>query len=271
MDLNSSLNHRQNIFSMINNYLYWHLLIHFLHVKITEVIYHTWQHLQKLCRWKKYISIKCETFHQGHWNSHWFGKKNMRPFVIKPSGWMNLVRTSLKTRRENLCEWTFPKMLSLFIGAHEYAEYGVYRLFTSQNHQLTKISPILQAWLCTFQISVQDFVSHIQTNEWNNTTVSKWSVQNVYTIVRLLWSKSYSLLTVPKSHTAMYGEKSLRASPPRLWNKLPNYIKPMQRVKNYFAIFLNPTYLNYPIYNIINHSTNKMCLCYEAWKYLIMF
>ena len=46
-----------------------------------------------------------------------------------------------------------------------------------------------------------------------------------YIPVRMLRSESYSLLRVPRSHTAMYGERSFRASAPRLWNELPNHIK----------------------------------------------
>ena len=46
-----------------------------------------------------------------------------------------------------------------------------------------------------------------------------------YILVRMLRSESYSLLRVPKSHTAIYGEKFFRASAPRLWNELPNHIK----------------------------------------------
>jgi len=46
-----------------------------------------------------------------------------------------------------------------------------------------------------------------------------------YITVRMLQSESYSLLRVPRSHTALYGERSFRASAPRLWNKLPKHIK----------------------------------------------
>jgi len=73
---------------------------------------------------------------------------------------------------------------------------------------------------CTFQITVQDPVSYLCI-EWNSTTVSK----GIYIPVKMLRSESYSLLRVQKSHTAMFGEKSFRASAPGLWNKLPNHIK----------------------------------------------
>jgi len=43
--------------------------------------------------------------------------------------------------------------------------------------------------------------------------------------VRLLQSESYSLLRVPRSHTALYGEISFGASAPRLWNESPNHNK----------------------------------------------
>ena len=46
-----------------------------------------------------------------------------------------------------------------------------------------------------------------------------------YTPVRILRSESYSRLRIPKSHPAKYGDKSFRASAPRLWNKLLNHIK----------------------------------------------
>ena len=46
-----------------------------------------------------------------------------------------------------------------------------------------------------------------------------------YIQVKMLRSESYSPLRVPRSHTAMYGERSFRASAPRLWNELPNHIK----------------------------------------------
>ena len=75
---------------------------------------------------------------------------------------------------------------------------------------------------CTFQIIVQDPVSYIQCIEWNNTRVSK---RSDHIPVRMLRSESYSLLRVPRSHTPIYGEKSFRASAPRLWNTLSNHIK----------------------------------------------
>jgi len=46
-----------------------------------------------------------------------------------------------------------------------------------------------------------------------------------YIPVRMLRSESYSLLMVPRSHTAIYGERSFRASAPRLWNELPRHMK----------------------------------------------
>ena len=46
-----------------------------------------------------------------------------------------------------------------------------------------------------------------------------------YIPVRMLRYESYSLLIVPKRHTAMYRERSFRASGPRLWNELTDHIK----------------------------------------------
>jgi len=57
-----------------------------------------------------------------------------------------------------------------------------------------------------------------------NISVSKRSDRK-YIPVRMFRSESYSLLRVPKRHTAVYGEKSFRASALRLWNELPNHIK----------------------------------------------
>jgi len=44
-----------------------------------------------------------------------------------------------------------------------------------------------------------------------------------YIPVRMLRSESYSLLRVPRSHTAIYGERSFQVSTPWLWNELPNH------------------------------------------------
>ena len=66
---------------------------------------------------------------------------------------------------------------------------------------------------CTFQITVQDSVSYVQSTEWKNINVSKRSDRK-YIPVRMFRSESYSLLRVPKRHTAL-----------RLWNELPNHIK----------------------------------------------
>ena len=49
-------------------------------------------------------------------------------------------------------------------------------------------------------------------------------IQN-YIPVKRLWSESCSRLTVPTSHTRSYGNKSLGASAPMMWNKLANQIK----------------------------------------------
>jgi len=61
----------------------------------------------------------------------------------------------------------------------------------------------------------------------------------------MLQSESYSPLGVLKNHTAMNGEKSFRASAPRLWKNLTNHIK-LAASKD---IFLKPIYLNWHIYN----------------------
>ena len=67
----------------------------------------------------------------------------------------------------------------------------------------------------------------IHSNEWNSTSISKRSDQKIYTTVpvRMPQTESYSLLRVPRSHTASYRERSFRTSVPRLWNKLPNHSK----------------------------------------------
>ena len=65
-----------------------------------------------------------------------------------------------------------------------------------------------------------------------------------YIPVRMLRSEAYSFWTIPKSHTAIYGEKAFRASAPRLWNELPNHIK-----LTHFVRFFKPIYLNWNIYN----------------------
>ena len=70
-----------------------------------------------------------------------------------------------------------------------------------------------------------------------------------YIPVKMLRSESYSLLRVPRSHTTMYGERSFRASTPRMWDELPNHIK-LAASKDIFARFLKPIYLNWRIYNI---------------------
>lgn len=42
----------------------------------------------------------------------------------------------------------------------------------------------------------------------------------------LLLNDPCSLLRMPKSHTAMYGDKYYRVSAPRLWDKLTNHSIP---------------------------------------------
>ena len=83
-----------------------------------------------------------------------------------------------------------------------------------------KISVPATLTSCTFQITVQDPVSHFQSTEWNSITVHKWSGSKIYTSQN---AESCSLLKVPKIHTSMYGEKSFQAWAPMLWNKLPIY------------------------------------------------
>ena len=46
-----------------------------------------------------------------------------------------------------------------------------------------------------------------------------------YVPMSMLRYESSSLMMVPKSHSAMYGEKLFQASALMLWNKLPNHIK----------------------------------------------
>ena len=74
-----------------------------------------------------------------------------------------------------------------------------------------------------FQLTLQDPVSYVESTAWNSTSVSKRSDKNIP--VRMLRSESYSLLRVPTCHTVIYGERSFRASAPRLRNELPNHLK----------------------------------------------
>ena len=70
-----------------------------------------------------------------------------------------------------------------------------------------------------------------------------------YMPVRLLRSESYSLLRVPRSHTGMYGGRSVRATAPRLGNELPNHIK-LAASKDIFCKVLKTLDLNWRIYCI---------------------
>ena len=96
---------------------------------------------------------------------------------------------------------------------------------------------------CTFQITLQNTVSHIKVLS-GTTPLYLSDLTQKYIPVRLLMfrSESYLLLKVPESHTAMYVEKSFRASVPRLWNKLPNHIK-LVTSKYIFCKVLKPNFL----------------------------
>jgi len=108
--------------------------------------------------------------------------------------------------------------------------------------------------------SLYNFVSYSRSTEWNNTTVSNHSDPKGYTHcpknksmcipVKLLSSQSCSPLTVPKRHPVMYGDKSFRASAPKLWINLLNHIKLLTSKNKYFVRLLKHSYLNYPIYTV---------------------
>ena len=67
--------------------------------------------------------------------------------------------------------------------------------------------------------------------------------------VRMLRSQSCSVLKASKMHTAMCGDKYFRESDPKLWNKLPHYIK-LAASKDF--IF-------------------KICLCYMSLEHALYF
>ena len=84
-----------------------------------------------------------------------------------------------------------------------------------------------------------------------------------YIPVRMPRFESYSLLTVPKSRRAMYGEKSFQASAHRLWNKLPNDIKLCKVLKIHLFKLAYSS-------NINQFIMNKMCLCYMNSEYVLI-
>jgi len=65
-----------------------------------------------------------------------------------------------------------------------------------------------------------------------------------YILVRMLRSDFCSLLTVSKSHTTIYGEKSFRASSLRPYIIIRLIILNLHQIKNYFVKFLKLTYWN---------------------------
>jgi len=70
-----------------------------------------------------------------------------------------------------------------------------------------------------------------------------------YISLKMLQSESYSLLRVPRSHTAIYGGVSFQASAPRLWNELQNQIN-LAASRNAFCKVLKINLFKLANYNI---------------------